>query len=559
MRAVRRVMLMLSVAAVCAGGGSALFASSAFAGGVDGNTGILTAAAYNATPYTWTLVDHKSFDSNGNYASDLQTVPAATIPPGGGSLFGMYSNYSLACFGTWKYGYDAYFTYQVDVVGGPPEYVTVGMSQLEVSFPTGCGLGGQHARADVYITTAPPPPGWHPALLTPPSASPANQQLTYTHNVPYLFDQTIGIVGNYTVDASTNLGKPFVDLLNTLCSGTTNTSCSFAQQGPLAWGPGDPGSPFASTHCGSAKVNNTFSVAYTASQSASLTVAGGITATAEFTLFDVVSNSISVSVEASHQWTETASITRQSSVDIPPNDIAFLWVVPVVGKVTGTLVVSNGPATFTATNFSETRSGVTKDALTPAYDVITKVRPMTAAELQQHCPFSRSSTLGGAGRVKPPVKLVPGRGVARVSLGQTQAQVARDLGRPLRKSFLVDPCQGLDRRCYAVAGTGGRWSYRKLSVVFGPDLRVSAVIYRGARRSAKGAGVGSSPPVVRGGYPGVSCSRPARRMNCTLTRAANAGRKVETVFSFSKRSGGLYKCDQVLIYVIDGGRKQVSS
>ena len=38
----------------------------------------------------------------------------------------------------------------------------------------------------------------------------------------------------------------------------------------------------------------------------------------------------------------------------------------------------------------------------------------------------------------------------------------------------------------------------------------------------------------------------------TLTRAANAGHKVETVFSFSRRSGGLYKCDQVLIYVIDG-------
>ena len=559
MRAVRRVMLMLTVAAVCAGGGSALFASSAFAGGVDGSTGILTAAAYNATPYTWTLVDHKSFDSNGNYSSDLQRVPAATISPGGASLFGMYSNYSLSCFGTWKYGYDAYFTYRVDVVGGPPEYVTVGISQLEVSFPTGCGLGGQHARADVYITTAPPPPGWHPAQLTPPSASPANQQLTYTHNVPQLFDQTIGIVGNYTVDASSNLGKPFVDLLNTLCSGTTNTSCSFTQQGPLTWGTGDPGSPYASTHCGSAKVNNTFSVSYTASQSASLTVAGGITATAEFTLFDVVSNSISVSVEASHQWTETASITRQSSVDIPPNDIAHLWVAPVVGKVTGTLVVSNGAATFTATNFSETRSGVTKDALTPAYDVITKVRPMTAAELQEHCPSSRSSTLGGVGRGKPPVKLVPGRGVAGVALGQTQAQVVRELGRPLRKSFLVNPCRGLDPRCYAAAGTGGRWSYRKLSVVFGPDLRVSGLIYRGARRTAKGAGVGSTPPVVRGSYPGMSCSRPAQRMNCTLTRAANAGHKVETVFSFSRRSGGLYKCDQVLIYVIDGDRKQVSS
>ena len=558
MRAIRRVILMFSVAAVCAGGASALFASSAFAGGVDGSTGILTAAAYNATPYTWTLVDHKSFDSNGNFEGDLQTVPAATIAPGGASLYGMYSNYSLVCFGTWKYGYDAYFTYRVDVVGGPPEYVTVGISQLEVSSPTGCFLSGRHARADVYITTAPPPPGWHPALLTPPSASPANQQLTYAHNVPQLFDQTISIQGNYTVDASTNLGKPFVDLLNTLCTGKTNASCSFTQQGPLTWGPGDPGSPYASTHCGSAKVNNSFSVSYTASQSASLTVGGGITATAEFTLFDVVSNSISVSVEASHQWTETTSITRQSSVDIPPNDIAHLWVVPVVGKVTGTLVVTNGSATFTATNFSETRSGVTKDALTPAYDVITKVRPMTTAELQQHCPTSQSSTLGAAVRGKPPAKLVPGRGVAGVSLGQTQAQVVRELGRPMRKQFLVNPCQGLERQCDAVAGTGGRWSYRRLSVVFGHDLRVSALIYRGATRSAKGAGVGASPPLVVGGYPGVSCSRSGQRMNCTLTRAI-AGRTVKTVFGFGRRRGGLFKCDQVLIYVLSSDSKQVAS
>ena len=45
----------------------------------------------------------------------------------------------------------------------------------------------------------------------------ADPQLTYQHNVPYLFDQTIEAVGNYTVDASTNLGAPFVDVLNTLC------------------------------------------------------------------------------------------------------------------------------------------------------------------------------------------------------------------------------------------------------------------------------------------------------------------------------------------------------
>ena len=48
----RRVVLSLLVA----GAGSALFASPAAAGGVDCDTGILTAAVYNVTPYTWTLV-----------------------------------------------------------------------------------------------------------------------------------------------------------------------------------------------------------------------------------------------------------------------------------------------------------------------------------------------------------------------------------------------------------------------------------------------------------------------------------------------------------------------
>ena len=201
--------------------------------------------------------------------------------------------------------------------------------------------------------------------------------------------------------------------------------------------------------------------------------------------------------------------------------------------MTGTLVVSDGSSTFTATNFSETRSGVTTNALTPAYDVITKVRPMTAGELRVHCTLSRSSTLTGGSRGKPPAKLVPGHGVARVSLGQTQAQVARGLGAPVGKHFLVDPCHGLERGCYAVAGTGGRWSYRRLSVVFGPDLRVSALIYRGARHSARGAGVGASLPVVQGGYPGASCSSHARRANCTLT-SVNAGRTVKTVFGFRR-------------------------
>ena len=51
----RRVVLLLLVA----GAGSALFASPAAAGGVASDTGLLTAAVYNVTPYTWTFVQAK--------------------------------------------------------------------------------------------------------------------------------------------------------------------------------------------------------------------------------------------------------------------------------------------------------------------------------------------------------------------------------------------------------------------------------------------------------------------------------------------------------------------
>ena len=94
------------------------------------------------------------------------------------------------------------------------------------------------------------------------------------------------------------------------------------------------------------------------------------------------------------------------------------------------MVVSNGSATFTATNFSEVRSGVTQDPLTPAFDAIAKVRPMNVQELKSICHIG-STRLLGAPAGPPPSAVAPGRGVAGVKLGQTAAQVKRTLGAPL--------------------------------------------------------------------------------------------------------------------------------
>ena len=57
MQAIRRLVVVMAMAVVCMGAGLALSASPALAGGVDtNNNGLLSAAIYNPTPYTWTLV-----------------------------------------------------------------------------------------------------------------------------------------------------------------------------------------------------------------------------------------------------------------------------------------------------------------------------------------------------------------------------------------------------------------------------------------------------------------------------------------------------------------------
>ena len=119
-RALRRILSTLGVAALCAGAGLALLASPAHAGQVDyNNGGLLSAAVYNLTPYTWTLVAQSGAWS---------TAPPATIAPGGGGGYAL-SPYQTrtpgACFGHDAYDFDAYMTYKVDVLGGPPEYANV--------------------------------------------------------------------------------------------------------------------------------------------------------------------------------------------------------------------------------------------------------------------------------------------------------------------------------------------------------------------------------------------------------------------------------------------------
>ncbi|MBV9197473.1 MAG: hypothetical protein JO168_25350 [Solirubrobacterales bacterium] len=578
-RTLRRVVVVVAVALVGTGAGSGLFASPALAGGYD-SAGVLHSTVWNLTPYTWTLVAEGAPDVDGLCGRSCWNYgPATTLAPGQGHELELEPYASgRDCIDTSFHAYyTGWYTYRIDVLGGPPEYQTVAFSGQHSD---GCN-GDNGVLVEAWNTVAPPPPDYANVGLNKypaPAAVTANPQLLQQFNVPSSEDLTYQIAGNYTVDASTNLGQPFVDVLNALCVDNANTSCSFTQQGPLTWGIGTPVKQLSATNCvvgagarpprgsparvvGDLAPNYT-EMSFTEAQSASLSVGGGVTASTEFNLFDTISGKISVSIEAQHEWQKTATYTRQYYVYIPSNDIASVWVAPTVGNVTGTLVVSNGSATFTATNFTEVRSGASKDALTPAFNAITKIRPMTTSEYDQFCKNSSAATGLGATNglmaVRPPVRLVAGLGVARVALGQTRAAVARLLGRPRLTLFSDQKCRGLDPGCDAVPAAGGISVYRQMSVLFGGDSRVSGLIYLGPVLSARGVGVGSVVTAVRSAYPGTVCTGYARQRYCTV-RGVFAGRAVKTVFRFTKLPGGRYACDRVLIYLVDPRSGQVGA
>ena len=456
--------------------------------------------------------------------------------------------------GGYLYGYDAYMTYRVDVLGGPAEFVTVAISQGE---STGT-FGTAHPAIDVYNTTAPPPAGWDPASRNAPAAATANAQAGYEHNTPGLFDQELSLTGgNYTFDADDAQDKAFAELLNAACGGATDAACSFTQS-TLTYGPGPLtlATPQFNTCVGPSggpdNDNNYAFVEYDASQTATLSVGGGLTVGAESSIFGAVTVGSTMSIEASKQWGDTATYTRTSKVYLPANTAGFIWSSPTVGTITGTLVATIGSATFTATNFSQVRSGVPapsdpiNDPMT-AFSMVTKVRPMTPSERTDNC--GTQGTARSAERGAPPARLVPDRSVGHVALGDSQETVLRRLGWPAMRSFPRRPCKGLEG-CSARRGLHGTFEYkkRKLSVVFGPDARVAALIYRGRLTTKDGLGKDDSIAKLRARYARIYCTRFARRLDCAIPRDSGP----RTVFRLTDRLRGPgtdWVTNKVLIYV----------
>ncbi len=566
-RVARRLVTVLAAAVLWAAAGSALLTSPAFAGNVDSN-GFLNAAVYNSTPYTMTLVTAQTIaTADGGCATGCwYTQPAQTLAPGAGSLFQLGHNTSQSYLFSNFYGYDGYFTYRVDVVGGAPEYITVGISQAQSN-----GIYGNNVPAvDVWNTVAPPPAGYDPASRQAPGTQTANPQLTYAHETPTHFDQTISLAGgNYSIDASTPQGQPFVELLNGACASGASASCAFTQSS-LTYGPGQLTLARQFQECvggGGGSGNNAGydTVTYAGSQSASLSVGGGLSSSVEGTIFGVVTLGASISVDAEKQWEDTVTVSRTAEAYMPANTIGFIWVAPTVGTITGTFVATIGGATFTAKNFSEVRSGVPgpSDPLhapTPAFNAVVKVRPMTASEKTQWCGFEGTTSRLGASRAStstPPVRIVPGRSVSHVALGDSPTTVLRRLGRPAVRSFPLTPCQGMPG-CRAIPGLLSTFEYKKrrLSVVFGPDGRVTALVYSGSLTTKTGVGLDDSMARLRAEFPRLVCTKFARRVDCSVSSGSGA-QTVRTVFQLTDRLRGAgtdWLTNKVLIYVSGAGK-----
>lgn len=391
-----RIVLALLLVAV----GLQVAAQPAMAGGVDTDDGRFAAGVYNLTPYTWTLVKSEAPQSCDAYVivgGCWQQLPAATLAPGASTNYILAQNYQqvYSSLYSYVYGYNGWFTYRVDVAGAPAEYITIAVSQAYRS-----GVYGNDVPAlRQFITTTAPPDDYNPGSNPDPYPAPAtpDPQLTYQVGVPQEFDLTYTLIGNHTVDAKTSAGAALAKLLDGLCSASTGTGCSFAQEGQIAWSSGDPGSPYLATNCAPPNgLPSSYTVSYEVAQSQAFTVGGGISATAQFQLGEVFANSVTVSVEAEHEWRQTSTFTRTSTITIPAGDIGLLFVAPTVAVATGTLTLTSPNSTFTVTNFSETRSGVTRDALTPAYNVLTYARPMTPTELSVHCPAPPTAQPGRA-------------------------------------------------------------------------------------------------------------------------------------------------------------------
>jgi hypothetical protein len=144
--------------------------------------------------------------------------------------------------------------------------------------------------------------------------------------------------------------------------------------------------------------------------------------------------------------------------------------------------------------------------------------------------LAAAAIVSAAFAVVASAKILPGRGIAAVSVGERPASVRRTLGRPAR---VVPPA----------------WLYGgslRGRVGFGDRHRVNDVWTTSPRqRTSRGIGPGSAAPAMRRAYPKAHCYRHAGhwRLLCVLT-SRHRNRTVKADFLFAAR---LRKVDVYLV------------
>ena len=111
----------------------------------------------------------------------------------------------------------------------------------------------------------------------------------------------------------------------------------------------------------------------------------------------------------------------------------------------------------------------------------------------------------------------PARGMSRVELGMTPAQVQAKLGRPVAKG-------------------GFKWFYARVTVTFRNRRVVELVTTRSTERFANGLGVDSSEAEVKAAWPQLKCAAmPPFYRRCRLGTSAPGSRNTDFIFGTTRR------------------------
>jgi hypothetical protein len=374
----------------------ALRSRPALVGGFDND--IASGRMVNLTPYTWTLVGKGANDTNVQFW-DESSLPA-TVKPGQAFVYRLRPQQS---YGTTR-GYNGWFTYRADALNHA-EYLTLDLEGSHCTFIC-LPRDGPALVPTVYNATRAPQHNnffiydFGPATANPEIGSTASGNANVWPGTDSAFDFTFQTKGTFTLDAA-NTPPQLAALINAMCAGAAGTTCSFASTGNIGWGIGDLDKQASVRSCGAEPPGATttqpplsvppespdwHSVSVEVARTRSVSVGGSLTGTAEVDLFGVIDSEVSAKVGIEHEWSNTTTFEKTTKVAVPQDWIAAVWVAPVVGTVSGTLVVKTALASYTITNFKETASGVSKDLTTPAFDIMTSSRPMTAKEYEELCP-----------------------------------------------------------------------------------------------------------------------------------------------------------------------------